>query len=498
MILDVTICAVYLVLVLGLGVWFAREKQDNEDYFVAGRRMHWLPIGLSIFAGTFSALSFVGLPREAAYDDYQVFLSIMFIPTVVAVLVGWLFIPMYFRLRVTSCYEYLEMRFHRSVRLLASGLYAFYTIGWMGNMLVAVGKILQEILRLSDNELAWMLAGVGMFATLYTTIGGVKAVIWTDALQAFALGLGMMVVLIVAVSTISGGWQAVWDIGSANGKFTLIHTDWSWDGFLTRSHVVSVCAFGFFVYLAGHAVHFTSVQRYVSMPSISHARKSLVVNGVMVTVVCLVFFLVGSTLFAYYQQTGDPAYAELDAAGKEDHLLPRFIVQVIPQFGLAGLLLAGLFAAAMSSIDSGINSLSGTVVCDWLSGQHPNVWLSRLLSAGFGAAAVITGLALQQFGGNVFRVLMVIAGTFLGMLLGVFLLGMLVRRAGTASALIGFASGVLCVSLAMWTGVGELWFGAIACVPTFLVGALASMLFEPPDENQVLGLVLPFSEQPTR
>ncbi len=431
MILDIAICVVYLLVVLGMGVWFAREQHDQEDYFVGGRRMHWLPIGLSIFAGTFSALSFVGLPREAAYDDYQFFIAILFIPLVVTPLVCWLFLPLYFRWRVTSCYEYLERRFHRSVRLLASLLYAVYTIGWMGNMLVAVGKILQEVLKLSDLQLGWMLVAIGMFATLYTSIGGVKAVVWTDALQAFALGLGMLVVLLMAVRQIDGGWAAVWRIGQAGGKFKLVHWEPTWQGVVKNTNIFSICATGFFVYLAGHAVHFTAVQRYVSMPNIAAARRSLVVNGLMVAVVCLLFFLVGSTLFAYYQQTGDPAYAELQAAGKEDQLLPRFIVSVVPQYGLAGLLLAGLFAAAMSSIDSGINSLTATVVCDWLAGRHPRLWVSRALCVMFGIAAVAAALVLREFGGNVFRVLMVIAGTFLGMLLGLFLLGMLSRRANT-------------------------------------------------------------------
>lgn len=497
MILDIAICVTYLLVVLALGLWFAREQHDNEDYFVGGRRMHWLPIGLSIFAGTFSALSFVGLPRESAYDDYQFFIAILFIPLVVTPIVCWLFLPLYFRLKLTSCYEYLERRFHRSVRLLASGLYAFYTIGWMGNMLVAVGKILQEVMKLNDGQLAWMLVAVGLFATFYTAIGGVKAVVWTDTLQAFALGIGMLVVLGMAVSKIEGGWSAVWSIGSEHDKFKLIHTDWSWDGLIKETNVLSICATGFFVYLAGHAVHFTAVQRYVSMPNIAAARKSLIVNGVMVVVVCLIFFLVGSTLFAYYQQSGDAAYAELKDAGKEDQLLPRFITTVIPQFGLAGLLLAGLFAAAMSSIDSGINSLTASVVCDWLAGRHPKLWISRLLCAGFGMAAIVTALVLQQFGGNVFRVLMVIAGTFLGILLGVFLLGMLIRRASTCGAIVGFICGVFCVGLSMCAEIGELWYGAIACVPTFVVGAIASYLSVPPDSKKTKGLVVawPSSEE---
>ncbi|QDU98291.1 sodium:solute symporter family transporter [Lignipirellula cremea] len=486
MLLDTLICVVYLAVVFGIGLWCSRGQHNNEDYFVGGRRMHWMPIGLSIFAGTFSALSFVGLPKEAAYDDnYQIYVAIMFIPLVVTPIVCWLFLPLYFRLKVTSCYEYLGLRFHPGVQKLASLLYGMYTILWMGNMLVAVGKILQEVMQLNDWQLAGMLIGVGLFATLYTSIGGVKAVVWTDALQAFALGLGMLFVLYCAMGKIDGGVDQWWQVAQEHNKFQLMRLPTSWSDLVGSANIYSVCAFGFFVYLAGHAVQFTAVQRYVSMPSIQAARKSLIVNGLMVSSVCLLFFMVGTTLFVYYQQTGGSDYASLAAEGKGDQLLPRFIVTVIPQFGMAGLLLAGLFAAAMSSIDSGINSLTATVVCDWLAGRHPSLRTSRLLCFGFGLATIVAALALQAAGGDVFHVLMQIAGTFLGVLLGLFLLGMLVRRANTPGALAGMATGLLCVAAAGPLGVSEQWYGAISCLPTLLAGWLVSYAFAPPTARQM-------------
>lgn len=143
--LDWIIFVGYLAVVFALGLWFAREQHSNEDYFVAGRRMHWLPVGLSMFAGTFSSLSFVGLPHEAAYGDYHLYLAILFIPFAVTPVVGWLFIPLFHRVGAVSAYAYLETRFSRPVRLLASLLYGLYAIGWMGNLLLAVGIILQAV-----------------------------------------------------------------------------------------------------------------------------------------------------------------------------------------------------------------------------------------------------------------------------------------------------------------------------------------------------------------
>ena len=144
---------------------------------MGGRRMHWIPIGLSIFAGTFSSLSFVGLPREAAYEDYHLYLAILFIPVVVSPIVSVVFLPIYFRLGLTSAHEYVERRFDRPLRLICSLLFMFYTIGWMGNLLRAVGVILQAIFDLSPMQTAWLLVGVGLFATFYTAMGGVKAVV---------------------------------------------------------------------------------------------------------------------------------------------------------------------------------------------------------------------------------------------------------------------------------------------------------------------------------
>ncbi|MCH2374044.1 MAG: hypothetical protein MK538_07650, partial [Planctomycetes bacterium] len=198
--LDWAICIAYLLVVLGIGSWFAREQETNEEYFVGGRRMNWFPIGLSIFASVFCSLSFVGLPREGAYADYHLMLSILFIPLIVTPIACWIFIPLYHRLQSISVYEYLERRFHRSIRLVGSVLFSLYNIGWIGTMLVAVGVILQAVLGLSEVQLTWTLVGVGVFATFYTTIGGVKAVVWTDVLQTFVLGGGMLAVLLMAVA----------------------------------------------------------------------------------------------------------------------------------------------------------------------------------------------------------------------------------------------------------------------------------------------------------
>ena len=469
--LDWIIFALYIVVVLALGLKFAREQQSNEDYFVGGRTMNWLPVGLSIFATTFSSLSFVGLPREAAYEDYHLYLAILFIPLFVTPIVWVWFVPLYHRLKVTSPYEYMELRFSRTVRLLCSTLSIIYTIGWMGSLLYAVGVILQAVLDLTPQQLNWTLVGVGLFATLYTALGGVKAVIWTDALQAITLGGGMVVLLAMAVARIDGGWDTIWRIGMAEGKFEMF--DMRLD-LTDRANFFSAAAFGIFVYLPANAVSLGAVQRYVAMPTVADSRRSLIVNGVMVAGVCLVFFVAGTTLFVFYHQPGGGGFPTLE---KQDQLVPYFVLTEIPQFGLTGLLVAGLFAAAMSSIDSGINALTATVVCDWMSNRQLKVGFSRLLCALFGAGGILAAVLILYLQSEVYQLIISLSGTFLGLLLGIFLLGMLSKRSNAAGVLIGLAAGSLTLAL-VWTHVGGQWYGAFTCLPTVAVGWLASYFFE--------------------
>src|SRR5438552_1736141 len=150
--LDWLICLTAVVLMIAQGWWVSGAQKTKDDYFVGGRHMNWFAVGLSMFAATFSPLSFVGLPREAAYDNYHLYLAILFIPLVVAPLAGWLFVPLYHRLQLTSAYEYLELRFDRRLRRCGSFLMGLYLVAWMGSMLYAVGLIVQVALGLGETE----------------------------------------------------------------------------------------------------------------------------------------------------------------------------------------------------------------------------------------------------------------------------------------------------------------------------------------------------------
>ena len=223
------------------------------------------------------------------------------------------------------------------------------------------------------------------------------------------------------------------------------------------------------------------------MSSLSEARRALALHALVVTLVVLMFFFLGATLFAYYWQHGGMPDLPKE---KQDQILPLFVVHVLPQVGLPGLLVAGLFAAAMSTIDSGINSLTAVVVCDWLAGRNPSVRFSRLLCAAFGVAIVGAALAAPMLGTNVIGMITGVAGTFLGLLLGLFLLGMFVRRANTGGAILGFAAGTACfIAIRTLTNVPHWWYGAFTTFPTLIVGWGASYFFPAPRPAQLEGLV---------
>jgi len=503
--IDWVICGCYLALVIGLGLFFSNKQKDNDDFFLGGRNMHWLPVGLSLFATTFSSNSFVGLPAEGAYRDYHQLLAIFFIPFVVIPITCIWFIPFYKGLGFVSLYEYLERRFSRPIRLMASLIFMLYSAGWMGTMLLAVSRILDVVLDTqSIIQTLSVIAVVGLLATIYTAIGGVKAVIWTDTIQAFALFGGMVFLLSLLVSKIDGGFSTFLATGTANDKFEMFRID----GGLGERNLFSACAYGFFVYMGGQLASYGAFQRYVTVDTVGEARRALVIKGLFTLFSCTLFFMVGTALYVYYQQSHVEIYEQLGSGRGRDQLLPHFVINFAGGYGMTGLILAGLFAAAMSSLDSGINSMTATLVTDWFRGKELGTRINRSLTAAFGFG--VTGIAclLAMIDSPVFDILLSIAGATLGLLLAVMMLGMLVPRVNTTGVLAGLASGLFVFALVrlgltrlddqQLANLGSLaglkdntwWDGLLTTVTAIVVGIAASFLSPAPRSEQLNGLLL--------
>jgi len=481
---DWIVCLAYLAIIVGLALWSMRGQQDNEDYFVAGRKMNWLAVGISMFATSFSSISFLGLPQRGAFQDFSFFLVVLGIPLIITPLLWYLFVPMYARLRVSSGYQYLRRRFGPVVQRLGSLLYCGYALGWMGAMLYAIALTLQGVMNLNDTQYFWTLVGLGTFATAYTAVGGLRAVIWTDVFQAATLGSAVTAALLLAVNRIDGGWSGLWNLGTEHGRFTMFHLD---SGLLAKSNftssnsIYSAAAFVLFMYLPGYAVAQNMIQRYVCAGSLSRGRGVVLLSAAVNTGLGFLFMLLGVALFAFYAQPGGEGMPEL---AKEDHILPHFLSTQAAGIGLVGLMLAGLLAAAMSTIDSGINGVASVVVFDWLGGRHLPLIASRALTVVLGVLVIGAALMAPRLGDNVINIINTVAGTMLGGLLAVFLLGMFAPRANTPGVLIGMAAGAVCLVVAIVaTEVPKWWYGAFTIFPTILIGVLASRFFAPPTEE---------------
>jgi SSS family transporter len=486
-VLDWIICVGAVVVMFAQGGWLSGKQRTTEDYFVGGRRMNWLAVGLSMFAATFSPLSFVGMPREAAYDNYHLYLAVLFIPLFAAPLAGGLFVPIYHRLRLTSAYEYLELRFDRRLRQAASLLFGLYTLAWMGSMLYATGLIVQAALGLSERQRIVAMAVLGAVTAVYTTVGGYKAAVWTNVVKSAVLAGVIVAVLLLAVARVDGGWAGVWHLGCEHDKFAMF--DLRFD-LTSRATFFSACAFGMFVYLSVAVTAQGAVQRYASMPSVGAARRLLAVNGIGTALVCLLFFLLGSVMFAFYAQHPAGEKNIFPPLPRKDELTMHFVLTELPYPGLAGLLLAGLFTTVMGSTSSGLNGLSALMVCDWLPRRTLGTGVSRLMTAVFGATTVGMALVAPYLGEHVFDIIIRVSGAFFGPLLGLFLLAALVPRANPGGAGVGLLVGLLSLVLIFPTAISPWWYGALTCLPTLLGGVLASYLFPPPGTDKVRGLVV--------
>ncbi len=501
-IIDWALCAAYLTVVAGLSLRSSKGQKNNEDYFVCGRNMNWAAVGISLFATSFSSISFLGLPQRGAFQDLSFYVTLLMIPLVITPILWWVFVPVFVKLKVGSGYEYLGLRFGQPVRRIGSILYCLYALGWMGAMLHAVALTLQVVLGLNTLQFHLALIAVGVFATLYTALGGLRAVIWTDVLQAVVLGGAILTVLALAIGRIDGGFAGFWSIASSHEKLRLVHLHpglFSADNFTDRNSLHTAIAFGVFMYLPGYAVSQNMIQRYVCSGGLRAGRGVVALSAGINAVLGLLFLLTGTALFAFYHQAGGSGLPEVGTTlAAEDQILPYFVATELPGIGLTGLIMAGLFAAAMSTVDSGINGVTSVIVYDWLAGREISVKTSRLLTMALGAVVVGAALLAPVLGDTVIGMINTIAGVTLGMLLAVYLLGLFVPWANSRGVLIAFGAGLLCLIVA-WRipGLPKWWLGAFAMFPVLIVGAVASLCFpRPPAETLDRALLKHILKQP--
>jgi SSS family solute:Na+ symporter len=465
--LDLAIIAVYLVGITLFGLRFRKRQRSLRDYFLAGRDIPWWAIALSIVAAETSTLTIISIPG-LAYDTNLTFLQVVMGYVVGRVVISFVLLPHYFRGDLYTAYELIERRFGRGLRSLTAGLFLLTRAAAEGVRVYAVSIVVS--IALGTGEVA-SIAIITILTLIYTFEGGLAAVIWTDVVQTVIYVGGTLVGLVTILHLVPGGWTAIHAAAASAGKLQVFDfRPTLWIPYTFWAGVIG----GTFLTTASHGTDQLIVQRLLAARSQKQSVTALLSSGVAILFQFALFLIVGVMLWAYY---GLPSAN----FGKPDRIYPTFIVSRMPH-GISGLLIAAILAAAMSNLSAALNALSSTSIMDFYVRFRPHaderlkMRISRFST--FLWALVLFALAVIALHkvGRVIEVGLQIASVAYGALLGVFLLGVLTKRANQSGAIVGMLFG-FGVELYLWgTRVPWTWWVMMGTIVTFAVGYAASLL----------------------
>ncbi len=468
-IVDLIIIAVYLLSITLFGLRFRKAQRSLRDYFLADRNIPWWAIALSIVGAETSTLTVIGTPGIAYAGNFG-FLQVVFGYLLGRIVVSLIFIPQYFRGELFTAYQLIDRRFGKNLHRITAGVFLATRAAAEGVRVWAVAIVIHIALGTGDVA---SVAIVLLLTLIYTFEGGMAAVIWTDVVQLAIYIGGTVIGFITLLHLVPGGWPAIHAVAAAAGKlqvfdfsFTFHKTFTFWAGLIG----------GMFLNTATHGTDQLMVQRLLVARNQRDSQIALLVSGVVILAQFALFLLVGAGLWVFYRS---PAVTERFASN--DNVFPTFIVSHMPH-GISGLLIAAILAAAMSNLSAALNSLSSTTMIDFYLRRKPEtsdrkrLALSRGATVVWGVVLFVLALALR-YGGNVLEKGLSIASLAYGGLLGVFLLGLITRRATQKGAIAGMLCGLaLNIYIWGWTNIAWTWFVTFGSIATFVVGYLASLL----------------------
>jgi SSS family solute:Na+ symporter len=479
--IDVAIVVLYVLGTIGLGAWFTRRQHSLRTYFVGDRNVSWWLVLISIVATETSTVTFLSVPGVAFNRNggNLTFLQLAFGYVVGRILIAWFLLPQYLRGELYSAYQLLRQRFNSAVQRTASGLFLATRVVADGLRLYLAGLLLQQFTGW-DGQLSIVV--IGVVTMIYTYLGGMEAVIWTDLIQFVIYIAGAIVAAFCIVGQIPGSVHGFIANAERAGKLQLLNlsTDWSvpytlWAGVIG----------GAFFTMASHGADQMMVQRYFCSKSLGQARTALVLSGFVVLLQFLLFLLIGVGLFLLWQ---DGALT-VGEQSRNDEVFGQFIVHFLPH-GIVGLVIAAVLAAAMSTLASSLNSSAGAFVADFYrplrSGHSEEHYLtvSRVMTTVWGVSRIAVAVAALYILSerSVVDQVLKVAGFTTGMILGVFLLGSLRRAVSSAAALAGLIAGfaaVLGIWLSsLWTRewLAWPWYAPVGTVVTVAIGLLVNRL----------------------
>ncbi len=464
--LDLAIIAIYLVGITLFGLHFRKRQRSIRDYFLAGRDIPWWAIALSIVAAETSTLTIISIPG-LAYDTNLAFLQVVMGYLLGRVVISFVLLPHYFRGDLYTAYELIERRFGRGLRSLTAGIFLLTRTAAEGVRVYAVSIVVAIALGTGE---VWSIAIITILTLIYTFEGGLAAVIWTDVVQTAVYVAGTLVGVWTILHLVPGGWSAIHAAAASAGKLQVFDfTPSLWIPYTFWAGVIGGTAF----ITASHGTDQLIVQRLLAARGQKQSTLALMSSGVVILFQFALFLIVGVMLWAYYRVPSANF-------GKPDRIYPTFIVRQMPH-GISGLLIAAILAAAMSNLSAALNSLSSSAILDFYLRLRPNsdekkrMRLSRL--ATFFFALLLFGLAILSLHkvGRVVEVGLQIASVAYGALLGVFLLGVLTKRANQRGSMVGMLFG-FSIELCLWRWqVPWTWWVITGTIVTFAIGYAASI-----------------------
>ncbi|MBN1126525.1 MAG: sodium:solute symporter [Sedimentisphaerales bacterium] len=473
--LDWAVLLVYFAGTMSIGFMFYRKSRSTEGFTAASRSLPGWACGLSIFATYLSSISFLALPGKAYAANWNPFVFSLSLPLATWIAVRF-FLSYYRSTGEISAYVHLEHRFGPWARGYVSLFYLLTQLARMGVVMYLIALSLSVLLGWNIFVIILL---IGVSVTLYAFVGGIVAVIWADALQAIVLMIGAAVCSILMLFHMPEGPGQIFTIAAEHHKFSLGRFDWSW----TAPTFWVVLAYGVVINLQNFGIDQSYIQRYIASRSEKEARKSIWLGGLLYVPVSAVFFFIGTELFAFYSTQPEylgevkqiavtqallkdgidelqPDYEQRKATRIEtlkeseigDSVFPHFIGRMLPP-GMTGLLIAAIFAAGMSTVSTSLNSSATLLVTDWYKRYINRQSVERQSMAALYTATIIWGvlgtivaLLMAKTTGNILDIWWNLAGILSGGMLGLFLLGLISRRANNAVAIVSVLQGLFVIA----------------------------------------------------
>jgi SSS family transporter len=487
-VIDLVIIFGYLIGIVLFGTWFARKQKTTSDYFLGDRSVPWWAVAASIVATETSTITFISVPgiAFARGGNFQ-FLQLVFGYLLGRVVISLLFIPSYFRGELMTVYQLLDRRFGGKIKVLAASLFVVMRNIADGIRLLLTAIVLAAVytsFQPAANAETIIIASIvliGAAMIIFTYFGGMEAVIWVEVIQLGIYIVGAVAAAIILTSSIDGGLSSAITLASQYGKFSVF--DFSLDFTKTYTFWAGLIG-GCFLTMSTHGTDQYLVQRYLCTDRPKRAAAALLSSGAIVLGQFIGFLFIGILLFAFYHPFTDTAYASAPAAAFPftggDRVFPDFITRHLPP-GLSGLVVAAIFAAAMSS---SLNAIAATAMNDLYKPLRPRATdkhylkVSHVLTLLWGVVQIAVALVLRNKNRSALDLALSIASLINGPILGVFLVGVFLRRVSQAPALIGMiVSMAVMLYVYFTTRIAWTWYVFIGSVITVIAAWLASLAF---------------------